>query len=111
MKRIVLSLCAAAAVILAGCKQEPVPAEPEDPGTETPEDPGTPVDPNAPGIRTVEDFMAFAKAVNEGSSTEQWQNEEGWVNLLADLDFSGVTDYVPVGFVTALWTSYKPVGA
>ena len=106
-----LIVAAAAAMILAGCKQEPVPAEPEDPGTETPEnpDPGTPDDPNAKGIRSVEDFMAFAKAVNEGTSTEQWQNEEGWVNLLADLDFSGVTDYVPVGFVTAPWTSYNPV--
>ena len=68
-----------------------------------------PVDgPDSPGIHSVEDFLAFASAVNKGASTKEWENEEGWVNLCADLDFAGVTDYEPVGYVTAPWENYFP---
>lgn len=61
------------------------------------------------GIATAADFMAFAAAVNAGESTAEWENAEGWVNLLSDIDFSGVSDFEPVGFVTAPWTSSIPV--
>lgn len=60
------------------------------------------------GIATAADFMAFAAAVNAGESTAEWENAEGWVNLLNDIDFSGVTDFVPVGYVTAPWASAEP---
>ena len=65
-------------------------------------------EPVLPGIHNVQEFLAFATAVNTGASTEEWENEEGWVNLLADLDFAGVTEFEPVGYVTAPWESYFP---
>lgn len=65
-------------------------------------------EPDAPGIYNVQDFLAFASAVNTGASTKEWENEEGWVNLLADLDFAGVTDFEPVGHATAPWENYFP---
>ena len=61
------------------------------------------------GIRNAADFAAFAAAVNAGESTARWENEEGWVNLLADIDFTGVTDWTPVGNAVAPWTNYNPV--
>ena len=63
---------------------------------------------NSGGIRNAADFAAFAAAVNAGESTAQWENSEGWVNLLADIDFTGVTDWEPVGHATAPWASYNP---
>ena len=82
------------ALTVSGCKEKPV---------------VVPVDePEAPGIHNVEDFRAFALAVNAGESTAKWENEEGWVNLLSDLDFAGVTDFVPVGYATAPWENYFP---
>ncbi len=60
------------------------------------------------GIATAADFKAFAAAVNAGESTAEWENAEGWVNLLNDIDFDGVNDYVPVGYVTAPWNSSIP---
>ena len=107
MKRIFALLAALAALTLAGCKQDPI-VEPENddppgPGPEVPEIP------EGPGIRSAEEFIAFAAAVNAGESTAEWENEEGWVNLLADIDFDGVTDFEPVGHATAPWTSYNPV--
>ena len=62
----------------------------------------------AKGILSAADFAAFAAAVNAGESTEPWENSEGVVNLLADIDFSGVTDWTPVGNATAPWSSYNP---
>ena len=61
------------------------------------------------GIATAADFMAFAAAVNAGESTAEWENSEGWINLLNDIDFDGVSGFVPVGFVTAPWSSSEPV--
>ena len=111
MKRILFILSALTALTLAGCKQEPVPV---DPGNDDPGDVEVPVDPDPdpvkPGIRTAADFVAFAKAVNAGESTAAWENPEGWINLLADIDFDGVTDFEPAGHVTAPWGSgYNPV--
>lgn len=62
----------------------------------------------AKGIMSAADFAAFAAAVNAGESTEPWENSEGVVNLLADIDFTGITDWTPVGNATAPWTSYNP---
>ena len=71
--------------------------------------PEEPAGPDVPGIQSAQDFIAFAAAVNAGESTEKWQNEEGWVTLLADIDFEGVTEWTPVGHATAPWTSWNPV--
>ena len=60
------------------------------------------------GIADAADFVAFAEAVNSGARTLQWENAEGWVNLLADIDFSEVSSWTPVGFATAPWSSYNP---
>ena len=60
------------------------------------------------GIADAADFVAFAEAVNSGAPTLQWENAEGWVNLLADIDFSEVSSWTPVGFATAPWSSYNP---
>ena len=61
------------------------------------------------GIADAADFAAFAAAVNSGAPTLQWENAEGWVNLLADIDFSEVSSWTPVGFAVAPWSSYNPV--
>ncbi len=62
------------------------------------------------GIATAADFKAFAAAVNAGASTAEWENAEGWVNLLNDIDFEGVSDFVPAGFAKAPWnSSMEPV--
>ena len=106
MKKTLLLLLAATAFVLAGCKGEPNPPAP-DPGP-GPVDPEP--EPDAPGIYTVEDFLAFAAAVNAGESIQEWENEEGWVNLRADLDFTGVETWTPVGNAVAPWgSSYNPV--
>ena len=60
------------------------------------------------GIADAADFAAFAAAVNSGAPTLQWENAEGWVNLLADIDFSEVSSWTPVGFAVAPWNSYIP---
>ena len=78
--------------------------------TAGPVDPPGPDDPEEKGISSADDFLAFAAAVNAGGSTAQWENEEGWVTLLDDIDFSGVSSWTPVGHVTAPWgSSYNPL--
>ena len=67
-------------VLLAGCRETPVPPSPK-----------------AGGIRNAEDFAAFAEAVNAGKPTAPWENEEGWITLLDDIDFNGVSEWIPVG--------------
>lgn len=93
MRMLLLLLSTFFALTVSGCKDKPAATEDIS---------------NAPGIHSVEDFRAFAAAVNAGESTAQWENEEGWVNLLADLDFAGVADFEPVGHATAPWENYFP---
>ena len=93
MRMLPLLLSTFFALTISGCNhKEPAPVE----------------EPDVPGIHNVQDFLAFASAVNTGASTKEWENEEGWVNLLADLDFAGVTDFKPVGYATAPWENYFP---
>lgn len=49
------------------------------------------------GIASAEDLVAFAAAVNSGSSTAQWEDEVGGINLLNDIDMSSVADWTPIG--------------
>ena len=95
MRMLLFLLSTFFALTLSGC---------EDKGPEPIVEP----EPDAPGIYNVQDFLAFASAVNTRASTKEWENEEGWVNLLADLDFAGVTDFEPVGHATAPWENYFP---
>lgn len=55
------------------------------------------------GIRDADDFIAFAQAVNSGSPTKAWENSEGVVTLLNDIDFSAVSDWTPVGAAVTCW--------
>ncbi len=103
MRKFLLIAASLSALLVAACKSEDVPTNS---GEGTPETPV--VDPNAPGIRSAAEFMEFAAAVNAGSSTEKWENSEGWVNLLTDIDFAGVDNFEPVGHATAPWDSYNP---
>lgn len=57
------------------------------------------------GIRDAQDFLEFAAAVNAGASTARWENASGWVTLLDDIDFTGVSSWTPVGNATAPWES------
>ena len=57
------------------------------------------------GISSASDFAAFAAAVNSGASTEAWQDGDGVVKLLNDIDFSGVDNWTPVGAALACWKS------
>ena len=52
------------------------------------------------GIASADDLIAFAEAVNAGNSTEAWQNAEGTVTLLADIDLGG-KNWTPIGNVSS----------
>jgi hypothetical protein len=107
MKKILLILTALATLTFTCCSKDQ-PKETEDPTPVVPDTPDEPED-NTPGIRTAADFLAFAKAVNAGDSTSTWENAEGWVNLLEDIDFAELETWTPVGNATAPWASYNPV--
>lgn len=52
------------------------------------------------GIRTAEDLVEFATLVNAGESYEKFQDENGGVNLLNDIDMSSVTSWTPIGYAS-----------
>ena len=52
------------------------------------------------GIWTADDLVEFAAAVNAGETLAPWQNEEGAVVLLDDIDMTGVTTWTPIGDAT-----------
>jgi len=62
---------------------------------------------NDGGIRSAADLVDFASAVNKGESLAEWQNAEGHVVLLGDIDMSGVTEWTPIGDVGFTWASNK----
>lgn len=57
------------------------------------------------GIATADDLVAFAAAVNAGESLARWQDADGTINLLADIDMSGVTEWTPIGEASFTWGS------
>ncbi len=59
------------------------------------------------GIRTADDLVAFAAAVNAGTSVAEWQNEDGEVCLLTNIDMAAVTEWTPIGKATFTWASNK----
>lgn len=57
-------------------------------------------DPDADkGIGDVATFVEFVRSVNAGASTSRWENADGEVCLLADIDLSGV-EWTPAGGAT-----------
>ena len=61
--------------------------------------------PPAKGIATAEELMAFRDAVNRGESTAEWEDEQGVVNLLKDIDLSGAGVWTPIGNASAKWSN------
>ncbi len=59
--------------------------------------PVIPQGPTVPGIANGGDLVAFAKAVNSGSSIDRWKNEAGEIVLLNDIDLTGLTEWTPIG--------------
>jgi hypothetical protein len=49
------------------------------------------------GISTAQELVDFAAAVNSGASLLEYQNSEGKVVLLDDIDMSAVTNWTPIG--------------
>ena len=54
----------------------------------------------AKGIRTADDLVALAAAVNSGKPLGEWQNENGEICLLTDIDMSEVAEWTPIGKAT-----------
>ena len=50
-----------------------------------------------PGIATAQDLVDFATAVNTGASIEKWQDAQGDVVLLNDIDMKDVASWTPIG--------------
>ena len=48
------------------------------------------------GIATADDLVAFAKAVNEGTSLSRFM-DNGVIVLLADIDASSIKEWIPAG--------------
>ena len=59
------------------------------------------IDPDASigGIPDEDEFMDFIAAVNDGEPIIRWLNDKQEVELLEDLDLSGVEEWVPIGNV------------
>lgn len=51
----------------------------------------------AGGLMSAGGLKAFAAAVAAGGDTSDWQDEEGWVTMLQDIDMTGVTDWAGIG--------------
>lgn len=51
----------------------------------------------SPGIYKLKDLLAFRDAVNSGQSIDQWLDQEGTVNLFADIDLGSVENWIPIG--------------
>ena len=49
------------------------------------------------GISTLAEFQDFANLVNNGESTWKYEDEQGYVNLKADIDMAGVSNWTPIG--------------
>lgn len=57
------------------------------------------------GISSAAALVAFANAVNAGGSISKWQDSNGEVILLNDIDMSEITSWTPVGKATGNYTT------
>lgn len=62
--------------------------------------------PQQKGIATADDLKAFRDAVNRGESTADWEDGDGVVNLLNDIDMADAGDWTPIGNATFAWASH-----
>ena len=53
------------------------------------------------GIADAGTFMEFVRSVNAGASTSRWENADGEVCLLADIDLTGI-EWTPIGSATGV---------
>lgn len=60
---------------------------------------------SASGIASVDDLISFAAAVNAGESIAPWQDNNGEVVLLNDIDMTGISQWTPIGTVATEVTS------
>ncbi|MBQ2452056.1 MAG: DUF4886 domain-containing protein, partial [Bacteroidales bacterium] len=60
------------------------------------------------GINSLADFKEFRDLVNAGSDYSKFCNSEGAVVLNVDLDFSGESNWTPIGYASAPLTSNVP---
>ncbi|MBO4447302.1 MAG: BACON domain-containing protein [Bacteroidales bacterium] len=73
------------------------------------------IDPSASigGIENIDEFLAFADAVNNGGSIVRWTNDAGEIALLNDIDMDGIDAWIPIGSPTKTGNgnnSSKPEG-
>lgn len=54
----------------------------------------------AHGLTSAKGVQFFAQKVAAGESIADWQNEEGWVTMLNDIDMTGVTAWAGIGTTT-----------
>ena len=54
---------------------------------------------NEPGIYNLEDLIAFRDARNAGGDVSLWKNDEGVINLYADIDMSSVVEWIPISSI------------
>lgn len=59
------------------------------------------------GIGSADDLISFAAAVNAGASIAEWQDENGVVKLLDDIDMAGVENWTPIGEASFSWASHS----
>ncbi|MDR3220331.1 MAG: hypothetical protein LBU22_15380 [Dysgonamonadaceae bacterium] len=57
------------------------------------------------GISSAAALVAFANAVNAGGSISKWQDNNGEVILLNDIDMAEITSWAPVGNATGNYTA------
>lgn len=71
------------------------------------------IDPNASigGIPSLQEFLDFVEAVNDGEAPIRWMNQDMEVVLLADIDLSGVSDWTPIGNVESSGNGNNASGA
>jgi hypothetical protein len=56
------------------------------------------------GISSAAALVAFANAVNAGGSTSKWQDSNGEIVLLNDIDMAEITSWTPIGKATGNYT-------
>lgn len=62
------------------------------------------------GISTAAEMVDFALAVNNGEDISRFQNAQGKIVLLNDIDLSSIRTWIPIGRATTSWSSELNIG-